>query len=83
MPTKTQGETTENRISDERIIGEVAKDNNAQADDLWWRKTKHKDFEAMELSYRHSNFKQKKIPAIFGVDCSTVSQSRSRLKTKI
>jgi hypothetical protein len=37
----------------------------------------------MELSYRHSNFKQKKIPAIFGVDCSIVSQSRSRLKTKI
>jgi len=37
----------------------------------------------MELSYRYSNYKQKEIGAIFGVDYSTVSQSRSRLKTKI
>lgn len=38
---------------------------------------------AMELSYRYSNYKQKEIGAIFGVDYSTVSQSRSRLKTKL
>ena len=38
---------------------------------------------AMELSYRNSNYKQKEIGAIFGVDYSTVSQSRSRLKTKL
>ena len=34
-------------------------------------------------SYRYSNYKQKEIGAIFGVDYSTVSQSRSRLKTKL
>ena len=38
---------------------------------------------AMELSYRYSNYKQKEIGVIFGVDYSTVSQSRSRLKTKL
>ena len=37
----------------------------------------------MELSYRYSNYKQKEIGAIFGVDYSTVSQSRARLKTKL
>ncbi len=34
----------------------------------------------MELSYRYSNCKQVEIGAIFGVDYSTVSQSRVRLK---
>ena len=38
---------------------------------------------AMELSYRYSNYKQKEIGAIFGVDYNTVSQSRARLKTKL
>jgi len=49
------------------------------------RRTKFKEFRqmAMELSYRYSNFKQKEIGAIFGVDYSTVSQNRMRLKTKI
>ena len=37
----------------------------------------------MELSYRYSNIKQKEISAIFGVDNSTVSQNRVRLKTKL
>ena len=38
---------------------------------------------AMELSYRYSNYKQKEIGTIFGVDYSTVSQNRVRLKTKL
>ena len=38
---------------------------------------------AMELSYRHSNYKQKEIGAIFGVDYSTASQNRVRLKNKL
>ena len=38
---------------------------------------------AMELSYRYSNYKQKEIGAIFGVDYSTVSQNRVRLKTEL
>jgi chromosomal replication initiation ATPase DnaA len=75
----------QHHISVERIIGEVAKAGNAQAEDLRARKTKLKDLRqmAMELSYRYSNYKQKEIGAIFGVDYSTVSQSRSRLKTKL
>jgi DNA-binding CsgD family transcriptional regulator len=38
---------------------------------------------AMELSYRYSNYKQKEIGVIFGIDYSTVSQSRARLKIKL
>jgi chromosomal replication initiation ATPase DnaA len=38
---------------------------------------------AMELSYRYSNAKQQEIGAIFGVDYSTVSQSRARLRAKL
>jgi chromosomal replication initiation ATPase DnaA len=38
---------------------------------------------AMELSYRYSNEKQAEIGAVFGVDYSTVSQSRARLKGKL
>jgi chromosomal replication initiation ATPase DnaA len=38
---------------------------------------------AMELSYRYSNYKQKEIGVIFGVDYSTVSQNRVRLKNKL
>ena len=72
-------------ISVERIIGVVAEAGNAQSEDLRDRKTKLKDLRqmALELSYRYSNYKQKDIGAIFGVDYSTVSQSRARLKTKL
>ena len=72
-------------ISVEHIIGEVAKAGNAQAENLLDRKTKLKDLRqmAMELSYRYSNCKQKEIGTIFGVDYSTVSQSRARLKAKV
>ena len=75
----------QHHISVERIIGEVAKAGNAQAEDLRNRKTKLKDLRqmAMELSYRYSNCKQKEVGTIFGVDYSTVSQSRARLKTKL
>ncbi len=38
---------------------------------------------AMKLNYRYSDYKQKEIDAISGVDYSTVSQSRARLKTKL
>jgi len=38
---------------------------------------------AMELSYRYSNYNQKEIGAIFGVDYSTVSQNRVGLKNKL
>ena len=38
---------------------------------------------ALELCYRYSNYKQKEIGAMFGVDYSTVSQNRVRLKAKL
>ena len=37
----------------------------------------------MELCYRHSNLRQKQIGKMFGVDYSTVSVNRSRLKNKL
>jgi hypothetical protein len=37
---------------------------------------------SLDLSYRYSNCKQKEIGAILGLEYSTVSQSRARLKTK-
>jgi chromosomal replication initiation ATPase DnaA len=69
----------------ERIIAEVAKAGNVKAGDLQDRRTKLKDLRrmAMELSYRYSNYKQKEIGAIFGVDYSTVGQNRVRLKNKL
>jgi Bacterial dnaA protein helix-turn-helix len=72
-------------IAAERIIEEVAKAGNVQTEDLRDRKTKLKDLRqmAMELSYRYSNYKQKELGMIFGVDYSTVSQNRVRLKTKL
>ena len=72
-------------ISVEHILGVVAKTGNAPFEDLRDRKTKYKDLRqmAIELCYRYSNYKQKEIGAIFGVDYSTVSQSRARLKTKL
>jgi chromosomal replication initiation ATPase DnaA len=72
-------------IPAERIIAEVAKAGNAKVDDLQDRRTKSKDLRwmAMELSYRYSNYTQKEIGAIFGVDYSTISQNRVRLKKKL
>ena len=74
-----------NDIPIERIFLEVAKAGNVKAEDLQDRKTNRKDLRqmAMELCYRYSNYKQKEIGAIFGVDYSTVSQNRLRLKTKL
>jgi putative transposase len=90
LPRKGQREVPsltklQQHLSVERIIEEVAKAGNVQAEDLRDRKTKLKDLRqmAMELSYRCSNYKQKEIGTIFGVDYSTVSQSRARLKTKL
>ena len=90
LPDKGQREVPslkklQHDIPVERIITEVAKAANVQAEELQDRRTKFKGFRqmAMELSYRYSNFKQKEIGAIFGVDYSTVSQNRVRLKTKL
>ena len=40
-------------------------------------------FSVKLIAYRYSNEKQAEIGAVFGVDYSTVSQSRARLKAKL
>jgi REP element-mobilizing transposase RayT len=69
----------------DRIIEEVARAGQVQTEDLLDRKTRLKELRqmAMELSYRYSNLKQAEIGVIFGVDYSTVSQNRARLKAKL
>ncbi len=69
----------------EHIIQEVARAGQVQAADLLDRRTSFKALRrmAMELSYRYSNQKQAEIGAVFGVDYSTVSQNRTRLKAKL
>ncbi len=72
-------------IPAESILEVVARAAEVETEDLLDRKTKLKELRqmAMELSYRYSNEKQVGIGAIFGVDYSTVSQSRARLKAKL
>ncbi|UCE56905.1 MAG: transposase [Desulfobacterales bacterium] len=72
-------------IAVEHIIKEVARACQVRTEDLLDRKTRRKELRqmAMELSYRYSNEKQAAIGAVFGVDYSTVSQSRARLKAKL
>jgi len=69
----------------EHIIEVVARAGQVLTEELLDRKTRIKELRqmAMELSYRYSNEKQAEIGAIFGVDYSTVSQSRTRLKAKL
>jgi chromosomal replication initiation ATPase DnaA len=90
LPRKGQREVPslkklQHDIPVERIIAEVAKAGNVKAADLQDRRTKLKDLRLMvvELSYRYSNYKQKEIGAIFGVDYISVSQNRVRLKNKL
>jgi REP element-mobilizing transposase RayT len=72
-------------IAVENIIEAIARAGEVQTEELLDRKTRHKELRqmAMELSYRYSNEKQAAIGAVFGVDYSTVSQSRARLKAKL
>lgn len=72
-------------ISAQHIIEQVARAGQVQTEELLDRKTRLKELRqmAMELSYRYSNEKQGEIGAIFGVDYSTVSQSRARLRAKL
>ena len=90
LPRKDQREIPSLRklqhdIPAENIVEEVALAGQVQTEDLLDRKTKLKELRqiAMELSYCYSNEKQAEIGAIFGVDYSTVSQSRARLKAKL
>lgn len=69
----------------EKIIGIVADFHGVKADDIVKRKTKEKIVRqtAMELCYRYSPMTQKDIGEIFGIDYSTVSRNRKRLKDYI
>jgi len=72
-------------LSVDQLIQEVSKFTGTETDELLNRKTKAKHLRqmTMELCYRHSNLRQKQIGKIFGVDYSTVSVNRSRLKNKL
>jgi chromosomal replication initiation ATPase DnaA len=90
LPRKQQREMPslaklQHDISADQIIAEVSRACQVQAEELLDRKTSLKELRqmVMELCYRYSNCKQKEIGAIFGVDYSTVSQSRARLKAKL
>ena len=90
LPRKDQREIPSLRklqhdISAAHIIEEVARVGQVQTKDLLDRKTRLKELRqiAIELSYRYSNEKQAAIGAVFGVDYSTVSQSRARLRAKL
>jgi putative transposase len=73
------------QISAKQIVGEIAKYGGVESDNLLDRKTKAKLLRqiGMELCYRYSILKQKEIGELFGVDYSTVSQNRKRLKDKL
>jgi REP element-mobilizing transposase RayT len=90
LPRKKQREIPalsklQHDISAMHIIEKVAEAGQVHSQDLLNRKTRLKELRqiAMELSYRYSNAKQAQIGAIFGVDYSTVSQNRRRLKAKL
>jgi putative transposase len=72
-------------LSVDRIIEAVARAGGVETSDVIHRKTPAKFLRqvAMELCYRRSNYSQKEIGDIFGVDYSTVSQNRARLKSKL
>ena len=75
----------QHHISIKQIVEEIAKYGGVDSDNLFDRKTKMKLFRqiSMELCYRYSLLKQKEIGDLFGVDYSTVSQNRKRLKDKL
>jgi len=75
----------QHHISVKQIVGEIARYGSVDADNLFDRKTKMKLLRqiSMELCYRNSILKQKEIGDLFGVDYSTVSQNRKRLKEKL
>ena len=75
----------QHEIPVENILEIVAADGNIEPAELRQRKTKAKELRqmAIELCYRYSIHNQKEIGVIFGVDYSTVSQNRIRLKAKL
>lgn len=69
----------------EKIIQEIGKARGVEAKTLLGRNAKTKTLRqmAMELCYRFGRTTQNEIGQAFGVDYSTVSQNRKRLKQKL
>ncbi len=72
-------------LSADQVVDTVSKFCGVEPEEVLNRKTKSKHLRqmTMELCYRHSNLRQKQIGKMFGVDYSTVSVNRSRLKNKL
>ena len=69
----------------EKILEVVGSSAGVKAEQILDRHTKGKQVRqiAMEMCYRHCSVNQRKIGEVFGVDYSTVSQTRGRLKRKL
>ncbi len=69
----------------ERILEVVGSSAGVKAEQILDRHSKAKEARqmAMDMCYRHCSVNQRKIGELFGVDYSTVSQTRGRLKRKL
>jgi hypothetical protein len=72
-------------LSADQVVRAVSKFCGVEPEEVLNRKTKSKRLRqmTMELCYRHSNLRQKQIGKKFGVDYSTVSVNRTRLKSRL
>lgn len=72
-------------LSVNQVVDVVCRFYGVQEADILDRKSRAKRVRkmAMELCYRYCNLGQKQIGQIFGVDYSTVSVNRSRLKSRL
>jgi REP element-mobilizing transposase RayT len=72
-------------VAVEKILEQIIKAGKIDPASIVERKTETKVVRqmAMELCYRYSSLNQRELGEIFGVDYSTVSQNRARLKTRL
>jgi REP element-mobilizing transposase RayT len=72
-------------VAVEKILEQIIKGKNIDRASIVKRKAETKVVRqmAMELCYRYSTLNQRELGEIFGVDYSTVSQNRARLKTRL
>ena len=67
----------------EDVIAAVEKHFKVKRETIISRSGREMRHLAMEMAYRYANSNQEEIGKVFGVDYSTVSQNRNRLRTKI
>ena len=75
--------TLKKTLTIEEVMKEVGRYFNATREMLISKSSKQKRQIAMEMTYRYTNKNQEEIGKIFGVDYSTVSQNRNRLRVKL